>query len=113
MIASVSIVFIGRRFVAVSEKKKQSEAEFRYVLTRLRENGESIAILGGEEEERSGVDKALARVRHSWRDICVQTMRTTIVSQTSSYVSGVGHRPELKQFHDRKITLERRRGGAS
>ena len=29
---------------------------------------------------------------------------TTIVS--------VGHRPELEQFHDRKITLERRRGGA-
>ena len=59
------------------------------MLTRLRENGESIAILGGEEEERNGVDKALAKVLHSWRDICVQTMRTTIVSQTSSYVSGV------------------------
>ena len=29
---------------------------------------------------------------------------TTIVS--------VGHRPELEQFHSRKITLERRRGGA-
>ena len=24
----------------------------------------------------------------------------------------VGHRPELEQFHSRKITLERRRGGA-
>ena len=29
---------------------------------------------------------------------------TTIVS--------VGHRPELEAFHNRKITLERRRGGA-
>ena len=89
VIASISMVFIGRRFVAVSERKNQSEAEFRYVLTRLRENGESIAVLGGEEEERSGVDKALNKVLRSWRDICVQTMRTTIVSQTSGYISGV------------------------
>ncbi len=89
VIASASMVFIGRHFVAVSENKNQSEAEFRYVLTRLRENGESIAVLGGEEEERSGIDKALGKVLRSWRDICVQTMRTTVVSQTSGYVSGV------------------------
>ena len=89
VIASASMVLIGRRFVTVSENKNQSEAEFRYVLTRLRENGESIAVLGGEEEERSSVDKALTKVLRSWRDICIQTMRTTTVSQTSGYVSGV------------------------
>jgi putative ATP-binding cassette transporter len=89
VIASASMMLIGRRFVAISERKNQSEAEFRYVLTRLRENGESIAVLGGEDEERSGVDTSLRRVLRSWRDICFQTMRTTIVSQTSSYVSGV------------------------
>ena len=32
--------------------KNQAEAEYRYALTRVRENGESIALLGGEEEER-------------------------------------------------------------
>ena len=35
--------------------RTRSEAEFRYALTRLRENGESIAILGGEKEERAGL----------------------------------------------------------
>ena len=89
VIASGSMVLIGRRFVTVSENKNQSEAEFRYVLTRLRENGESIAVLGGEKEERNGVDKAFTKVVRSWRNICFQTMRTTIVSQTSGYVSGV------------------------
>ena len=53
------MVLIGRRFVTVSEKKNQTEAEFRYVLTRLRENGESIALIQGEEEERAGVDRSL------------------------------------------------------
>jgi putative ATP-binding cassette transporter len=51
-IASGSILVIGRRFVQVSEDKNQAEADFRYTLTRVRENGESIALLGGEEEER-------------------------------------------------------------
>ena len=89
VLASGSMVFIGRRFITVSENKNQSEAELRYVLTRLSENGESIAVLGGEDEERDAVDKSLTKVLRRWRDICFQTMRTTIVSQTSSYIAPV------------------------
>ena len=61
------------------KNKNQAEAEYRYVLTRLRENGESIAVLGGEEEERNAVDRSLTNVLRRWRQICFQTMRTTIV----------------------------------
>jgi vitamin B12/bleomycin/antimicrobial peptide transport system ATP-binding/permease protein len=89
VVASTSMAFIGRRFVAVSEDKNQSEAELRYVLTRLRENGESIALIQGEEEERAGVERSLKKVLRTWRDICVQSMKTTIVSQTSSYIAPV------------------------
>jgi len=88
-IASGSMVLIGRRFVAVSENKNQSEAELRYLLTRLRENGESIALIQGEEEERAGVDRSLRKVLRTWRDICFQTMKTTMVSQTSSFIAPV------------------------
>jgi putative ATP-binding cassette transporter len=89
LLASSSMVFIGRRFVTVSEAKNQSEAEYRYVLTRLSENGESIAILGGEDQERAAAGDALGVVLRRWRDICFQTMRTTMVSQTSSYIAPV------------------------
>jgi vitamin B12/bleomycin/antimicrobial peptide transport system ATP-binding/permease protein len=89
LFASGSMVIIGRHFVTVSENKNQTEAEYRYVLTRLRENGESIAVLGGEEEERNTVDGALTNVLRRWRQICWQTMRTTIVSQTSGYIAPV------------------------
>jgi putative ATP-binding cassette transporter len=89
VVASGSMVFIGRRFVTVSENKNQAEAEYRYVLTRLSENGESIAVLGGEEEERNAVDTALASVLVRWREICLQWMRTTVVSQTSSYIAPI------------------------
>jgi vitamin B12/bleomycin/antimicrobial peptide transport system ATP-binding/permease protein len=88
-IASGSMVLIGRRFVAVSENKNQSEAEMRYLLTRLRENGESIALIQGEDEERAGVGRALRKVLRTWRDICFQTMKTTLVSQTSSFIAPV------------------------
>jgi vitamin B12/bleomycin/antimicrobial peptide transport system ATP-binding/permease protein len=84
--ASGFMLVIGRRFISVSENKNQTEAEYRYALTRVRENGESIALLQGETEERSGVDKSFTTVLGAWRDLCVQNVRTTVVSQTSGYI---------------------------
>lgn len=88
-IASGSIMTIGRRFVQVSEDKNQAEAEFRYTLTRVRENGESIALLGGEEEERAGIDKTFTNVLRQWARLAGQHMRTTLVSQGSSLIAPV------------------------
>ena len=87
--ASGAMAVIGRRFIRVSENKNQAEAEYRYLLTRIRENGESIGLLQGMAEERRGADKSLKTVLQAWRDICIQNMRTTIVSQTSGYIAGV------------------------
>jgi vitamin B12/bleomycin/antimicrobial peptide transport system ATP-binding/permease protein len=84
VIASTSMAIIGRRFVAVAEDKNQAEAEYRYALTRLREHGESIALLGGEGEERAGLDTSFKAVLHRWRQFLRQYMRTTTVSQTSA-----------------------------
>jgi putative ATP-binding cassette transporter len=89
LVASGSMLVVGRRFVRASENKNQAEAEYRYVLTRLRENGESIALIRGEEEERSGLAQALRKVLAAWRDIAFQTMKTTSVSQTSGFIAPV------------------------
>jgi putative ATP-binding cassette transporter len=89
LIASGAMVLIGSRFVRASENKNQAEAEYRYVITRLRENGESIALIRGEEEERAGVDRSLRKVLAAWREIAKQNMKTTVVSQTSSYIAPV------------------------
>src|ERR1700710_200885 len=88
-IASGSITFIGRSFVQVLEEKNQAEAEFRYTLTRVRENGESIALLGGEDEERDGIDKNFTKVLRQWARLAGQHMRTTLVSQGSSLIAPV------------------------
>lgn len=88
-ITSTSMAVIGRHFVHLSEEKNQAEAEFRYTLTRVRENGESIALLGGEEEERSGIDKRFAHVLRQWALLTGQHMRTALVSQGSSLFAPV------------------------
>ena len=89
LLASGLMVFIGRRFVTVAESKNQAEAEYRYVLTRVRENAESIALMGGEDEERRTLDQSFGTVLDRWRDISVQAVRTTVVSQTSGYFAAV------------------------
>ncbi|WOH51023.1 ABC transporter ATP-binding protein/permease [Bradyrhizobium sp. sBnM-33] len=89
MIASGSIAAIGRSFVQVSEDRNQAEAEYRYALTRVRENGESIALLGGEEEERDGINKTFTKVLRQWARLAGQHMRTTLVSQGSGLIAPV------------------------
>jgi putative ATP-binding cassette transporter len=89
LIASGLMMRVGRSFVSVSESKNQAEAEFRYHLTRVRENGESIAMLGGEDEERAGVDRSFVGVLMRWQDLCKQFMRTSTVSQASGVIAPV------------------------
>jgi vitamin B12/bleomycin/antimicrobial peptide transport system ATP-binding/permease protein len=84
LLASGSMVMIARGFIKVSENKNQAEANYRYVLTRLREHGESIALLGGETEERAGLDETFTTVRRRWRQLMMQYIRTTMVSQSSN-----------------------------
>ncbi|WP_312405776.1 ABC transporter ATP-binding protein/permease [Rhizobium sp.] len=88
-VTSGSIAYIARNFVQVSEVKNQVEAEFRYTLTRVRENGESIALLGGEEEERNDLDRTFQKVREQWRQLAHQYMRTTLVSHGSMLIAPV------------------------
>ena len=89
MFGTGSMLIIGRSFVRVSEVQNQREAEFRYALTRLRENGESIALLGGEKEERAELSRNFCALLESWRMVMGQWMRTTFVSSTSGFVAAV------------------------
>lgn len=45
-------VFLGKGLVSLNFMQEKKEADFRYALVRVRENAESIAFYGGEENER-------------------------------------------------------------
>jgi putative ATP-binding cassette transporter len=88
-IISGLMLVIARSFVPTAEKKNQTEAEFRAALTRVREYGESIAILGGEKEERAGLDALLAKVITTWAKMAGQYMRTMFVSHGNFIIASV------------------------
>ena len=88
-IISGLMMVIARSFVPTAEKKNQTEAEFRAALTRVREYGESIAILGGEKEERAGLDRLLSDVIVTWGNMARQYMRTMFVSHGNFIIASV------------------------
>ena len=55
----------------------------------MREYGESIAILGGEKEERAGLDKLLHKVIVAWSRMAGQYMRTMFVSHGNFIIASV------------------------
>ncbi|WP_407158362.1 ABC transporter ATP-binding protein/permease [Bradyrhizobium sp. STM 3557] len=89
LIANGSMLAIAFRFIPLTEQKNQAEAEYRYALTRVRENAESIALLGGASAEETRLGGSFARVVARWRDLMVQNMRAVIVSQGSAQLCGV------------------------
>ena len=89
VIISGFMTLIARSFVPTAENKNQVEAEFRAALTRVREYGESIAILGGEKEERAGLDGLLNKVIVGWSRMAGQYMRTMFVSHGNFIIASV------------------------
>lgn len=49
--ASSATLWIGRTLPRRVAEKNEAEARFRFTLTRLRENAEAVALLGGAEDE--------------------------------------------------------------
>src|SRR5262245_11359396 len=89
VVISGLMAVIARSFVPTAERKNQVEAELRAAVTRVREYGESIAILGGEKEERAGLDSLLANVIVTWSKMAGQYMRTMFVSHGNFVIASV------------------------
>jgi putative ATP-binding cassette transporter len=120
VLASGSMVKIARGFIPLAESRSQAEADYRYALTRLRENAESIALLGGDAEERAGLDSAYVVLRRRWREVMMQSIRTTVVGNTTNglapiiplllcapkYVAGTMTLGEMMQAASAFITVQ-------
>ena len=65
-IMSGSMLLFGRPLIRRIENKNAAEAQLRIELGRIRENAESIAMLGGEADETRGLRTTLAVVVGAW-----------------------------------------------
>jgi putative ATP-binding cassette transporter len=78
---SVAVTIIDRRLIRVFAAKNAAEAQFRSVGSHLRERGLTTAVTTGAKEQRTLLNSALLDVIDRSRLLCLQFVRTTLVSQ--------------------------------
>ncbi|WP_051328911.1 ABC transporter ATP-binding protein/permease [Geminicoccus roseus] len=66
ILGSYLTYLVGRRLVQVNFALERYNADFRYRMIRTRENAESIALYGGEPQERSKLREAFGRIYETW-----------------------------------------------
>ncbi|MCC6948076.1 MAG: ABC transporter ATP-binding protein/permease [Bradyrhizobiaceae bacterium] len=74
---------IGRPLVRLNFNQQRFEADFRYHLVRMRENGEQVALLAGEEAERRRLGQRFATLVDNFMQI--MTARKRLIGFTAGY----------------------------
>jgi vitamin B12/bleomycin/antimicrobial peptide transport system ATP-binding/permease protein len=83
IVASLAAYLTGRPLVARISHKNEMEAQFRAEMTRLRENAESIALIGGDKDERQSVYDNYGNVLKAWIGVVRQQGVIAIVMNTN------------------------------
>jgi len=78
---------IGNVLAALNFHQQRLEADFRYHLVRIRENGEQIALLAGGEAERAELGTRFSRLVANFRAIMSAQKRLTWFTQGYGQVS--------------------------
>ena len=71
---------VGRRLVPINFDRLRFEADFRYGLTRFRDNAEAVALSRGEEVERGGAIERLQSVIRNWWELIRAQRTLTLVT---------------------------------
>jgi len=81
------IVFASRKLVRLNYDQLRLEADFRYGLVHIRDNAESIAFYGGEEQESREADRRLTgAIRNADRLIVWQAL-ISVIQRSYDYFS--------------------------
>jgi putative ATP-binding cassette transporter len=81
-VGSFFIQFFGRPLTAINYQQQRYEADFRFMLVRLRENAEQVAFYEGAAAEEEQLKGSFARIRQNWALIMQYTKRLTLVTST-------------------------------
>jgi putative ATP-binding cassette transporter len=83
IVGTVLTHLIGKPLVGLDFRQQQYEADFRFNLVRVRENSEQIALLHGEDTERTRLMGKFALIIENWIGIMNRTKKITAF--TASY----------------------------
>lgn len=89
VVTSSAMVWIGKPLIRRVEQKNAAEARFRYELTRVRESSESIALVGGDDDERARLDMTFAQLATRWMGVIAKQAHMTWISNANSVLAPV------------------------
>lgn len=87
--ASLFTYMIGRPLIDSTERKNAAEAKSRFELVRIRENAESIALIGGADDEKANFDTTMDEVLSRWGRVIRQQSFITLITHGNSILSPV------------------------
>ncbi|HEY8382559.1 MAG TPA: ABC transporter ATP-binding protein/permease [Microvirga sp.] len=74
---------VGRPLIGAVAQRNEAEARLRFELTRLRENAESIAMIGGEGPERGRIGHTYTTLVERWLAVVALHGRLTWITNAS------------------------------
>lgn len=89
LLTSFGMLLLGRPLVARVEQKAAAEADFRYELTRTRENAETIALIGGDDDERGKLETSFGQVALRWTAVIGRQARMMFLSSGNNVLAPV------------------------
>lgn len=79
LVASIVIEKFSNRMVSTEYEQQLRDADFRFLMMRIRENSAQIAISRGEEVERKTAGRLFSRIEKNWRLFRLFTARINII----------------------------------
>lgn len=78
---------IGRHLIAIDFEREQREANFRFALLRVRENGEAVAMMRGEASERDDLLSRFADIARNWYRLMRWEQFVSLFAESYKYYS--------------------------
>jgi putative ATP-binding cassette transporter len=88
-LTSFGMWLIGRPLIDRVEYKAAGEADFRYEMTRTRENAETIALIGGDEDERANLGRSFDEVALRWMQVATRQARMMFLNGGNNVLAPV------------------------
>ena len=77
IVVSGMMILFGYPLIGRIERRNAAEAQLRYEMGRVRENAESIAMIGGADDEMKGIGATVATVSRAWASVVSQQAKMT------------------------------------
>jgi len=88
-LTSFGMWLIGRPLIDRVEYKAAGEADFRYEMTRTRENAETIALIGGDDDERTNLGRSFDEVASRWMQVAIRQARMMFLNGGNNVLAPV------------------------